>query len=81
MTDKVRLIGVNDAGRVIGEDHGRAVLTDADVERMRTLHEDSVNPIGYRRLAKMFECSVSLVKRICRYQIRCQVPARYKRGT
>lgn len=81
----VKLRAVNQVGRVIGQDHGRAVLTDADVDRMRLIHEefDVGDPqhTGYRKLARMFDCSVSLVKRICRYEIRHQQVTRYIRGT
>ena len=71
-----RLVGVNDAGLRVGEDHPRAKLTDEEVERMRTLHEKE--RIGYKRLARMFELSRRTVAKICRYEMRNQTATRYR---
>jgi hypothetical protein len=71
-----RLVGVNDAGLRVGEDHQRAKLTDEEVERMRTLHEKE--HIGYGRLARMFELSKRTVAKICRYEMRNQSATRYR---
>lgn len=58
-------------GPVGGQNHPRAVLTDDDVERMRRMHEEwpvgDPRHVGYKRLAKRFECSRQHVMRICRY--------------
>ncbi|WP_059413433.1 hypothetical protein [Cupriavidus basilensis] len=56
-----RTVAVNDQGMRIGEDHPRAKLTDADVERMLQLRAEG---IGYKRLAAIFECSPSCVRYI-----------------
>lgn len=71
-----RLVGVNDAGLRVGEDHQRAKLTDEEVDRMRTMHEKE--HIGYRRLARMFELSTRTVAKICRYEMRNQTATRYR---
>lgn len=70
-----RLVGLNEKGMRVGEDHQRAVLTNAEVERMRELHEEG---FGYKKLAAMFEVSPSLVAKICRYQSRAQIACRWK---
>lgn len=75
MTRKT-MVGVNERGLRVGEDHQRATLTDHEVEQMRRLHED--DKIGYRRLAAMFEVDKSTVRRICNYEIRCQTPDSWK---
>lgn len=77
MTTK-RMVGVNERGLRVGEDHGRAKLTDHEVEMMRRLHEDE--KVGYRRLCKMFEVSKNTVRRICNYQVRCQAISDYRRA-
>jgi DNA invertase Pin-like site-specific DNA recombinase len=51
-----------------GESNPACRLTDDDVERMRDLHEN--HGIGYRRLARLFQCSKAQVRRICNYHQR-----------
>ena len=70
------LVAVNDAGIRIGQDHQRAVLSDAEVELMRQLAEGGM---AYSELARMFEVSKYTVGRICRYERRAQTPAGFKR--
>lgn len=72
-----RLVGVNERGLRVGEDHPKARLTDSDVELMRHMHE--VDGLGYRRLAAMFEVSKNAVRRIVNYQVRCQTAVAFKR--
>jgi DNA invertase Pin-like site-specific DNA recombinase len=71
------MVGVNERGLRVGEDHPKARLTDSDVELMRHMHE--VDGVGYRRLATMFEVAKTTVRRICNYQMRCQPVAGFKR--
>lgn len=52
-------------GRRAGESHPRARLTDHEIELMRTMHEEL--GMGYRRLARIFECGRSYVQKVCRY--------------
>lgn len=70
-----KTVAVNDAGLRIGEDHPNAKLTDAEVERIRSLHEQGM---GYETLAEKFEVSKWAIGRICRYERRAQTPATFK---
>ena len=70
------LVAVNDAGIRIGQDHQRAVLSDAEVELMRQLAEEGM---AYSELARKIEVSKWAVGRICRYERRAQTPVRFKR--
>ena len=71
----VRLVAVNEYGQRIGQDHQRAVLSDAEVELMRQLAEEGM---AYSELARKFEVSKWTVGRICRYERRAQTPVRFK---
>lgn len=73
----MREFAVNDAGLRIGEDHPNAKLTDAEVERIRSLHED--DGMTYEALAEKFEASRWAIGRICRYERRGQIVARWKK--
>ncbi len=68
-------VAVNDAGLRIGEDHPNAKLTDAEVERIRSLHEEGM---GYEAIAEKYEVSKWCIGRICRYERRGQTTARWK---
>lgn len=69
-------VAINDKGARIGETHQCARLTNADVDMIRELREG--HNLTYRVIAEKFEVSKSLVRQICRYQIRCQTPVRWK---
>ncbi len=71
-----KTVAVNDAGLRIGEDHPNAKLTDAEVERIRSLHEDGMS---YDMLAEKYEVSKWAIGRICRYERRAQPPTNFKR--
>lgn len=71
-----RMVGVNEKGIRVGEDHQRAKLTDAEVDQMRRMHE--VDKIGYRRLAAIFEVGKTTVRDICNYKLRCQAPIKFR---
>lgn len=71
-----KTIGVNEKGLRVGEDHQRAKLTNAEVERMRKLHEEE--GFGYRRLARMFEVGKTTVRNICGYRVRNQPVATFR---
>lgn len=71
-----RVVPVKEAGLRIGEEHPRAKLTDAEVERIRSLHEDE--EMTYKALAEKFEVSWHCIGRICRYERRAQTPAEWK---
>jgi DNA invertase Pin-like site-specific DNA recombinase len=70
-----KTVAVNDAGLRIGEDHPNSKLTDAEVELIRSLHESGMS---YATLAEKFEVSRWTIGRICRYERRGQIPARFK---
>jgi transposase len=72
----MREVKVNESGLRIGEDHPNAKLTDGDVERIRSLHEEGMS---YKILAEKFEVSKSGIGMICRYERRGQTIARSKR--
>jgi DNA invertase Pin-like site-specific DNA recombinase len=69
-------VAINDKGKRIGEGHHNSKLSDHEVDLMRELREEH----GLRtcELMRKFEVSRTLVKRICRYEIRCQTPDRWK---
>lgn len=73
---KTRIIGVNEIGRRIGEDHHLAVLSNCDVDLLRELHEQGW---GYRKLAAKFEVSKSLVRNIIKGRARGQVASAWRR--
>lgn len=65
----MKLVGVNDQGLRVGQDHQRAKLLDADIDAMLAMHRQGYS---YQRLADIFECSKSQVKRIVTQQQRNQ---------
>jgi len=69
-----RLLGVNEAGLRVGEDHPRATLTDHDVELIRKLAEGGML---YRDIAAKFDISKFTVGRICRFERRGQTVHHY----
>jgi len=72
----MRQIALNECGARIGEDHQRAELTDAEVETIRTLHEEF--GLSYSQLAEKFEQSKGAIAKICRYERRAQSVAKRK---
>ncbi|WP_052236206.1 hypothetical protein [Bordetella avium] len=72
---RTKAVTVNDAGLRVGEDHPNAKLTDGEVERIRSLHEDG---LSYQTLAEKFEISKGAVAKICRYERRGQFAVRVK---
>jgi DNA invertase Pin-like site-specific DNA recombinase len=71
-----KLVGVNEKGLRVGQDHQRAKLTDRDVELIRSLHEDGMS---YSRLAKKFEVAKSTVQDICTYRRRAQAAVKWRK--
>lgn len=69
------LVAVNENGVRIGESHPRVRLTDGEVELIRLLHEDEHEPVGYRRLAAIFEVSKRTIRDICAYRRRAETVA------
>lgn len=73
---KAKVIAVNENGYRIGSSHHNATIPDEIIDKIRDLHEDE--NIGYRRLAKMFNLSRSVIQKICKYDRRAQTPDRWK---
>ncbi len=71
-----KLVGINERGLRVGEDHQRAKISDKAVDLIRWLHEDF--GAGYHDLADMFGLSVHTVGRICRYERRIQMAVKFR---
>jgi hypothetical protein len=71
------MVAINERGLRIGATHHNARVPDEIVNQLRDLHED--HGIGYRRLAKMFNLKRAFVQKVCKYRIRAQVAAAWKR--
>jgi DNA invertase Pin-like site-specific DNA recombinase len=64
------MVGVNEAGRRVGEHHPNAGrLRDDDVDLMRELHESGVS---YGALAIEFGVHKQVVAKICQYERRIE---------
>jgi Mor family transcriptional regulator len=57
------VVKLSERGLRVGESHGRAKLTDRDVELMRQLHEEGMSCYA---LAKKFGCSHGYAKKVAR---------------
>jgi DNA invertase Pin-like site-specific DNA recombinase len=68
-----RAISIGERGGRLGEDNGRAKLTDREVELVRALHFQ--HGMTYAALAEKFEVSKSLIGKICRFQRRAEIAA------
>lgn len=60
----------NEHNRRIGEDHPLSVLTDHEVDVMRSLHEDYAIPVNV--LAEKFGVHRNTASRIVNYRVRNQ---------
>lgn len=65
----MKVVGVNEQGLRVGQDHQRAKLMDADIEAMLFLRGQGVQ---YKRLAEIFECSKAQAWKICNMHQRSQ---------
>lgn len=70
-----RMVGVNENGLRVGQDHQRAKLSDAAVDLIRELHEGGMS---YGVIAKKFEIAKSTVQDICTYRRRAQVAVKFR---
>lgn len=68
--------GVTEQGKRLGEAHQNAKLSDADVEKIRDMHEEGM--ISYSRLAKLFGVHKSTISDICTYRKRSTTPHGFK---
>lgn len=65
---------MNENGRYIGESHPKAKLSNADVDRMREMHEDA--NVSERCIARRFGVSRRTVRDILSYKNRAQTITR-----
>ena len=72
-----KIVAVNENGRRIGEEHPRSKLTDAQVDRIRDLHE--YHDMTYEQLAAMYQVPKTTIASICQYMRRAQTPFGWKR--
>lgn len=73
----MREVAVNETGLRIGEDHPNAKLTDSEIERIRSLHED--DGLSYKCIAEIYEVSKGSIAKICRYERRGQFPTNWQK--
>lgn len=79
MVKKRVVIGVAGPKKTpVGEAHHRAILTDDEVELLRTLYEDPDTQITCEALGKRFGVSKDYVYKIVTYQRRNTTPDAYK---
>jgi len=69
------VVKLSDRGLRVGESHGRARYTDAEVERMRQLREEGWT---FSRIGKKFGCTRMHAYRICTFRQRATTPARIR---
>ncbi len=72
-----KLRAVNERGHIIGEDHPRAVLTNAEVDVVLELRAEGWS---FGRLAKHMDVSKACIARICWGTRRAQYPVAFKRA-
>jgi hypothetical protein len=70
------VIALNERGWPIGETHWNAHISNAQVDRIRELHEDERVTPG--QIAIRLNISVNTIRKICRYERRAQTPERWK---
>ena len=71
----MKLVGINERGYRVGEDNQSAVLSNHEVDLVFELREDGMT---YAQIALKMECSITLIAKIIRGELRTQIPARYK---
>ena len=76
MVIDMKIVGVNEEGRRVGEYHHSAKLTDHDIDLIRQLHSEG---LGYTEIAVKFETSKYTVRDYVTCRRRAQYPARFKR--
>lgn len=77
VTTNDRWVGVSERGKRCGEWHGRAKLTQEQVDQMRELREE--HHVSLDKLAMHFGISIRTVRDIVSYRIWATCPARFKR--
>lgn len=72
-----KLVAVNECGRRIGEDHPNAKLSNADIDEVRHLREDT--GMRLNKIAKLFNLTIGGVHKICNYTRRAQTIVGFKK--
>lgn len=75
MTVKRIVVGVNEYGLRVGQDHHRAKLPDREVDLIRGLNEEGV---PYSVLERVWGVGKSTIAGICQYRRRAQTPVGYR---
>jgi hypothetical protein len=75
--NRARYVALNERGYRVGASHHNCTIPDEVVSQIRDLHEYRM--VGYRRLARMFGVSRGAVQKICRYRLRAQMVASWRR--
>lgn len=79
----MKLVGVNELGQRVGEDHPRARLTNHEVDLIRELGDEldhrGRRKWGRRKLSEKFEVSTWTIQSILECRSRAQYPAQFKR--
>ena len=75
MQKQAQWVAVNEQGRVVGESHPRAVLSDHEVDLLLELQAQGYS---YRWLAAKFEVTKSCVAKIVRGEHRAQIVAAWR---
>lgn len=76
-----RLVGIDDRGIRVGEDHQRATLTNAEVDLIHELRNptDGAQPLSFGEIARKFEISKGTVYDIISGRKRISYATRWKR--
>ena len=74
---QTKLVGVDERGNRVGEDHPRAKLTDHEVDLIRELHEGG--GLSMREIAEKFDIAKSTVCDIVNYNKRVSYPIGWRR--
>ena len=64
-----RVVGVNEAGLRVGQDHQNARYTDGEVRQVHELRDEG---LSYNRIAEIMEMPKATVASICSGRRRCQ---------
>lgn len=67
---------VDERGNPLGEQHHRAILSDADVELIRDIYDEGM--VGYGLLAQVFGVSRATIRDIVTFRRRATTPAEYR---
>lgn len=70
------ILELNENGFRINDSHQFSKISNADVQKIRDLHEDE--GLSYDKIAKLFNISKGHIGKICRYEVRAQTPMNYK---